>query len=76
MGIGQMQNYQSHGAKLVISEILMSISECVIIVLDCFHGTKDKAFTSRIWQSLIISEQVYDLPNFCSGESYICTINT
>ena len=48
VGIGQMQDFQFNGAKLVISEILMSFSESVIIVLDWFLGTKETTVTARI----------------------------
>ena len=51
VGIGQMQNFQFHGAKLVIAKNLMSISESVIIVIAWLHGTKETAFFARTWQS-------------------------
>ena len=76
VGIGQMQDFQFRGAKSVIAEILMSIQGSVIIVIDWVYGTKETAFTARIWQHLIIPEQFFALPNYCSGELHICSINT
>ena len=76
VGIGQMQDFQFNGAKSVIAEILMSSSwnchNCNRLV----SRDKGNSFHRKNLAVLIIPEQVYALPNYCSGELHICSINT
>ena len=76
VGVGQMQDFQFHGAKSVISEILMSISGKCHNCNRLVSRDKGNSFLCKNLAVLIIPEQVYALPNYCSGELHICIINT